>query len=83
MDLIKGCGRSLHGPEPDARPIPGPTDRACKWKAIFQRVGRGRAGNLVVIFLTGWVGPANERWFLQWASKKEMSSGQEGPQPEK
>ena len=23
QDLTKGCGRGLHGPEPDARPVPG------------------------------------------------------------
>ena len=24
QDLTKGCGKGLHGPEPDARPVPGP-----------------------------------------------------------
>ena len=55
LDLTKGHGRGLHGPETDAMPVPGlarpvigkckaifPTGRAGKWKAIFP-TGRARA----------------------------------------
>ena len=31
QDLTKGCGRGLHSPQPDARPVPGPACDFSNW----------------------------------------------------
>ena len=82
QDLTKDCGRGLHGPEPDARSVPGPardfSNRPGRlMKGVFTN---GRAGNLGD-FSNG-PGRQMKGDFSNgsgWAGKKEMSLGRVAP----
>ena len=70
QNLTKGCGRGLHRPEPDVRPVPGP---ARPGPRFFQLAGPGR--QMKGCFSNGPGRPANEGWCFQRAGppKRQMS----------